>query len=294
MGCDGGVIAVKRRFMRGCGEGKKAEEVDERERQFVRAHNCVLTNAPLEEPVVACELGNLYNKEAILNALLEKSLNPAFSHIRGLKDLKECKFAHNPATNSPNPFVCPITMTEFDGTHPFVLVWTTGHVLSEPAIKAVGIEELQTEYGPFQASDLVRLVPTEDLVEAQTAAMLARRERMKAAAKDKKKRKRLEAGAAEGKSETKRTASSEEDEAQERSPKARKSPPPSAAPEPAAAAAAPKSLNYAALAAKKAAAAVKQTAKKDSVYSSLFHSGTQKASETNLFIQTAGHRYTLS
>jgi len=246
------------------------------------------------EQIVACELGHLYNKEAVLNALLEKSLNAAFAHIRGLKDLKECKFARNPSPDSPNPFVCPITLTEFDGTHPFVLIWTTGYVLSEKAVKTVSIEELQTEYGPFEESDLVRLVPPEDLMEAQTAAMVVRREKAKAAAKDKKKRKRVEAGAAEEKSEAKRASFGEEDEGQDRASKARKSP--TGVAEAAAiapAVAAPKSLSYAALAAKKAAEMVKQSAKKDSVYSRLFHSGTQKASDKGLFIQTAGHRYTL-
>lgn len=31
---------------------------------------------------MACELGNLFNKEAVLTALLERTLNPAFAHIR--------------------------------------------------------------------------------------------------------------------------------------------------------------------------------------------------------------------
>lgn len=175
---------------------------------------------------------------------------------------------------------------------PFVLVWTTGHVLSEKAVKTVGIDELQAEYGPFQESDLVRLVPSEDQMELQTAAMQARRERMKLSAKDKKKRKRLEAGVAEEKGETKRASSREEDESQDRITKSGR---PSLPPDhPTAATAAPKSLSYAAVAARKAAEAVKQTAKKDSVYSSLFHSGSHKSSDKGLFIQNAGHRYTLS
>ena len=132
-------------------------------------------------------MGNLYNTEAIITALLEKKIGVALSHIRGMKDLKKLKLFHNQNYSTeqevdgelPAMFSCPITKMEFNGNHPFVAIWTTGYVLSEKAIKELGIDSLQEEYGPFTADDLVRLIPTSFETEAQTALMLARRTRRK-------------------------------------------------------------------------------------------------------------------
>jgi Rtf2 RING-finger len=52
---------------------------------------CAVSNEKLQLPIVTCELGYLYNKDAVLTALLERTLNPTFAHLRGLKDLIELK-----------------------------------------------------------------------------------------------------------------------------------------------------------------------------------------------------------
>merc|ERR550532_3316502 len=49
---------------------------------------------------MACELGNLYNKEAILTHLLSKNDVPQLRHIRGLKDLIKCKITFTREHNS--------------------------------------------------------------------------------------------------------------------------------------------------------------------------------------------------
>lgn len=56
----------------------------------------------------------------------------------------------------PPRFCCPVTRVEMNGVHPFVVVWTTGHVLSEKALKEVGAGALQVEYGPFAEEDVIR------------------------------------------------------------------------------------------------------------------------------------------
>lgn len=53
-----------------------------RARALIRSRCCAASNELLTQPIVACELGNLFNKEAVLTALLERTLNPAFAHIR--------------------------------------------------------------------------------------------------------------------------------------------------------------------------------------------------------------------
>ena len=129
----------------------------------------------------------MYNSEAIINALLDKKVGAASSHIRGLKDIKTLKLFPNPNYSDeketdgelPAKFSCPITKMEFNGNHPFVAIWTTGFVLSEKAIKELGIEALQGEYGPFSADDIIKLIPMGGEVEAQVAKMVERRNKKK-------------------------------------------------------------------------------------------------------------------
>lgn len=204
MGGDGGVAAIQRRFFRGYKDPSEASDgknVKESQRNKTRV--CALTGQRLTNPIVACELGYLYNKEALLNAMLENSLGQSFSHIRGLRDVVTLRLSPNPSFDESKEvsgeysamFVCPVTLTEFNGNHPFVVIWTTGHVLSERAVREMSNEELQAEYGPFTDSDIVKLLPKEEEFQNQVAHMESRRARSK---KDKKesggKRKKIDVG----------------------------------------------------------------------------------------------------
>jgi hypothetical protein len=55
--------------------------------QLTRVNTCAQSGSCLRNPIVACELGYMFNKDDLINALLDKALNPSFSHIRGLKVL---------------------------------------------------------------------------------------------------------------------------------------------------------------------------------------------------------------
>ena len=171
MGGDGGVKATNRKFMRGYKDSSKANETkDVNAEKRLLASSCALTSKKftIYTPIVACELGHLFNKEDILTALIDKTLPEAFSHIRGLKDLKTLQFTNNPhytdhhnsTNNGENSslFICPITGDEFNGIIPFCVIWSTGYVLSERAIREMGIERLQAEYGPFRPLDIIRLI----------------------------------------------------------------------------------------------------------------------------------------
>jgi len=209
MGGDGGVIATQRAFARGVGknEDRSREAKNVHLDQTSRAANCALTNEPLKEPIVICELGHLYNKEAILGCLLEKTLPEDLHHIRGLKDLKTLTFARivsssscsssasssAAASHSNAKFVCPVTKDEFNGLQPFVAVWSTGYVLSEKAIREVGLEGLQEEYGPFTTDDLIKINPLEGDMDTIRAQMHRRRELRAATGKGNRKRKSEEA-----------------------------------------------------------------------------------------------------
>ena len=68
MGADGGTIPTR------CELVKTRQKPEQKDKDSVRIYKwqyCNLTQQPLVRPIVACELGKLYNKEAIIEKLLE-------------------------------------------------------------------------------------------------------------------------------------------------------------------------------------------------------------------------------
>lgn len=92
MGCDGGSIPRREELVK---LKKKAEKVDPTEVERIKWFTCAMSNERLKEPIVACELGHLYNKEAVIRALIEKNVDEKFSHIRSLKVLLLFKLINN-------------------------------------------------------------------------------------------------------------------------------------------------------------------------------------------------------
>lgn len=44
----------------------------------------------LKPPLLVCRVGRLYNKEKVINAILQKTLPPHMKHVRSIKDMKDC------------------------------------------------------------------------------------------------------------------------------------------------------------------------------------------------------------
>jgi len=142
MGNDGGSIPDRRDLVR---SKPKAEQADKANQTRARWFYCALSKRPLQEPVVSCPLGKLYNKDALLEYLLDKSAYgdgaEICGHIRSLKDVKTLKLTPNPA-RSPGaeraPFICPLNLKEMNGAQPFVYLASCGCVFSHAGLKAVG------------------------------------------------------------------------------------------------------------------------------------------------------------
>ena len=131
MGNDGGSIAKRRDLAR---SKKKTKRLDKAARCAIKASICCVSAEPLQKPIVACRLGRLFSKEAVLEAMVEKSKKMReFRYIKGLKDLKEVKLTET-KPGSQFPFMCPITGQEMDGTHKFLFNWNCGCVVSENAL----------------------------------------------------------------------------------------------------------------------------------------------------------------
>ena len=183
MGGDGGVIAAKKQYMHGGGiedqDEKNTSKKSVKDTQNLRTRTCPLSGETLVEPIVACELGHLYNKESILKCLLEKQIPPEFGHVQSQKDVKEVHFTESLGTSRDKDkckWMCPLTGLELNGIVPFVMFWSNGKVISEKGFKEMGVDALQEEFGPFDSDDVVKLLPLESEVEKQRDQMMVRRE----------------------------------------------------------------------------------------------------------------------
>jgi len=158
MGNDGGSIPDRRDLVR---TRPKAEQADKANQTRARWFFCALSKRPLEEPIVSCALGKLYNKDSILEYLLDKTAygdgELICGHIRSLKDVKVLQMTQNPSPNKSTSvagdsikaqFVCPLTFKEMIGSVPFVYLSTCGCVFSQAGLKTVSRSALPEDKSP--------------------------------------------------------------------------------------------------------------------------------------------------
>lgn len=147
MGCDGGTIPKRNEVVKSKQKTPDQDRVADRE---ARWQFCSLSSLPLRRPIVACQLGRLYNKEAVLEYLLKKrnSSEALVPHIRSLRDVKELTLKEksdyddtrqtsSTSGQSRVQFVCPISGLELNGKYKFFYILSCGCVLSERSLKKV-------------------------------------------------------------------------------------------------------------------------------------------------------------
>ena len=148
MGCDGGTIPKRDELVR---QKKKAEVKDKNAANMAIWRYCALKHETLKRPIVMDAHGLLYNKEAILEYILDRTqFERGPTYVKKMKDVKELQLAENPAFNAHHsdlgnayldvysaPFVCPVTGLGMNGKYKFCALWTCGCVMSERALRAV-------------------------------------------------------------------------------------------------------------------------------------------------------------
>ncbi|KAL8179527.1 UNVERIFIED_CONTAM: Protein RTF2 [Gekko kuhli] len=160
MGCDGGTIPKRHELVKG---PRKVEKVDKNAELVAQWYYCTLSQEKLSRPIVACELGRLYNKDAIIEFLLDKSSEKAVveaaSHIKSIKNVIELNLADNPAWTGDKGntkgdkyddiqsarFICPVVGLEMNGRHRFCFLRNCGCVFSERALKEIKTETCHRE-----------------------------------------------------------------------------------------------------------------------------------------------------
>lgn len=282
MGNDGGVIAVKRKFMRHGNTKARGEKVDQEALRVQKAQTCAISEEPLREPIVACALGNLYNKQALLEHLLAKTMPARFQHISSLKDVVTCNFSKN-QSESENLFYCPVTMLEFSGKQPFVVVPTCGCVVSERSLKEVQTNECLVCGKATKNEKPIALFLSDEAYELKQKELLERKATEKALKKKEGKKK----GSSKSKEET--VGEDDNDDAKKQRKLERKRKAESQQPHSSGALLPPSKI------VKDAASAIQKEKQKSAVFASLFSKDkAEKKSANDLLMTVGGMRYTLS
>uniref|UniRef100_A0A914GTF0 Replication termination factor 2 n=1 Tax=Globodera rostochiensis TaxID=31243 RepID=A0A914GTF0_GLORO len=205
MGADGGTIPKRCELVR---KKKKKEKIEKSYEAATKWRTCQLSQQPLKKPIVCCKLGRLYNKEAVLEAKLNKTLskNKATEHIHAFADVKELKLADNRAwkDNGPekgdiyidmneSPWVCPITALPMNGVNVFFVNWKCGCVFSEKAHNELKTNSCYGCGGPMDEGQFIKLYPEEELfrIYQQRLDELAQRRQKKAEEKVGEKKRKL-------------------------------------------------------------------------------------------------------
>ncbi|KAI2806300.1 Protein RTF2 [Blomia tropicalis] len=200
MGCDGGTIPRRDELVR---TKKKKEEKDKKADIVAKWKYCAISSNKLTKPIVSCELGRLYNKDAVIEYLLNKESpnSSLISHIRNLKDIvtlgltlkqdyKEKDTAGDKETDlQDSKYVCPIVGLEMNGMYKFFYIRTCGCVLSERAIKEVKTDNCLVCNKPFVNDDLILLNGNDEEIEELRLRMIERRNKAK---EERKKKRKLE------------------------------------------------------------------------------------------------------
>ncbi|KAK3091639.1 hypothetical protein FSP39_021444 [Pinctada imbricata] len=199
MGCDGGTIPKRDELVR---TKKKPEQKDKTADLDAKWKHCAITQEPLREPVMACELGRLYNKESVLEFLIDRSkfeCAASFEHLRGLKDLKQLNLTENKGYERPHiekgdayidtqdaKYICPVVGITMNGKHKFCFIWSCGCVLSERALKEVKTDVCHKCGKPLTTDNIIILNGTEDEVTSLRSKMEEKRLKAKLEKKAKK------------------------------------------------------------------------------------------------------------
>ncbi|XP_019170896.1 PREDICTED: protein RTF2 homolog [Ipomoea nil] len=191
-GGDGGATGAESRdcYLKMYAE-KKPDKIDPNEVRLSKWLNCTLSNEPLKHPVVIDKLGNLFNKEALVEALLKKQVPKQFAYIKGLRDMIPIELSAIPGMEDSGlgfvtRFQCPISGLEFNGKYKFFALRPCGHVFSAKALKEVKSSACLVCHKEFMENEKIVINGNEDEVAALKERMVEENAKLKDNKKSKK------------------------------------------------------------------------------------------------------------
>ncbi|KAK5654318.1 hypothetical protein OQA88_7496 [Cercophora sp. LCS_1] len=197
MGNDGGSIPKRRELVK---EAARTPTVSELKATALESLGHAWNHDPLTsqkfdmENIVSDWRGRLYNYESILNALMPNEdaddapplvngespeLRFSATGIKSLRDVVKLKFKRYapPGTKGKEIWACPVSLKELGPSTKAVYLVPCGHVFAEAAMKQIQEEPCPECSEPFQARDVIPILPTES---AEVEKLAARLEELKA------------------------------------------------------------------------------------------------------------------
>ena len=176
MGNDGGSIPKRRELVKEAAKNPSASELKEsqHEQQEYFWTTDPISHKPLAQPVFSDCNGRLYNKDTILEYLVEGSRKEdaesvTRGSIKSLKDVVEVKFevdndaaAKATGNTGREVWTCPVTGDRLGPGSKAVYLVPCGHAFSSSAIKEVSGEKClicETEYA---SNDIIPILPTSE------------------------------------------------------------------------------------------------------------------------------------
>ncbi|XP_054153696.1 replication termination factor 2-like [Oppia nitens] len=202
MGCDGGTIPKRDELVR---TKQKQQRLDRSVELAAKWQYCAISSTRLHEPIVSCPLGRLYNKQAVIEYLLDKSSAPnsaVCEHIRSMKDIRQLGLTSKTGYSDKksevdgqyvdtqdSEFVCPVVGIEMNGNYKFCYIATCGCVMSDRALKEVKSDNCHKCNKEFSAdNDIIVINGTDEEVEQLRKRMIDLRDKEKSMKKSRKRK----------------------------------------------------------------------------------------------------------
>ncbi|KAK3049341.1 Replication termination factor 2 [Extremus antarcticus] len=174
MGNDGGSIPTRRELVKEAAKNPSATEMKEsqHEQQEYYWTTDPISQKPLAQPVVSDCNGKLYNKETILEFLVEGTRKEdadaaTQGEVKSLKDVVEVKFEDDSDTSASTNgsgqrelWKCPVTGDRLGPSSKAVYLVPCGHAFSSTAIKEVSGERCITCETEHASNDIIPILPT--------------------------------------------------------------------------------------------------------------------------------------
>ncbi|KAJ5082100.1 hypothetical protein N7532_011143 [Penicillium argentinense] len=188
MGNDGGSIPTRRELVREAARAPSTAQLKEaqREQQEHAWKNCPLSHKALARPIVSDSVGNLYNKDAVLEFLLPGDDAEGIGsksdceevlcgRVKSLRDVVELHFeidtelSEHPSdhTNAHRHerregWICPITAKPLGPGMKAVYLVPCGHVFAEEAIRQLKEDKCLQCNEPYTQDNIISILPTKE------------------------------------------------------------------------------------------------------------------------------------
>jgi hypothetical protein len=172
MGNDGGSIPTRRELVKEAARNPTTSELKESQQEQQEYHWTTdpISLKPLAQPVVSDSGGKLYNKDTILEYLVEGTRKEEADSItkgavKSLKDVVEVKLeVDEDATAKAKREVwrCPVTGDKLGPGSKAVYLVPCGHAFSGTAIKEVSGDKCLSCETEYASNDVIPIVPTSE------------------------------------------------------------------------------------------------------------------------------------